>query len=86
MPPILQPFEPSSSTVFGLVSVVMMAWEASAPASGVAASAAWAAFAPSSTWSSGSSSPMRPVEQTATSPASVPTSAATVSAVTLDCA
>ena len=32
MPPTRKPLEPSNSTVFGLVSVVMMAWDASAPA------------------------------------------------------
>ena len=84
MPPIFQPLEPVSSTVFGLVSVVMMAWEASVPASAVAARASWALLAPASTLSNGSSSPMRPVEQTATSFGSAPMSPATVSAVATD--
>ena len=85
MPPIRKPLEPSSSTVFGLVSVVMMACDASAPASAVSARVSNALSAPDSTLSSGSNSPMRPVEHTATSSALAPMRLATFSAVALDC-
>lgn len=86
MPPTRNPFDPMRVTVLGLVSVVMMACEASSPAAIVGSSAAKARAAPSSTLSSGSSSPMRPVEHTATSPSSVPSSPATSCAVATDCA
>ncbi len=85
MPPTRNPVEPSSSTVFALVSVVMMAWDASAPAWASSARASYAFWAPESTLSSGSSSPIRPVEHTATSSAFAPSKPATFSAVAFDC-
>ena len=57
-------------TVFGRVSVVMMASAAAVPPSGD--SDPTAAETPASSRSIGSRSPISPVEQTATSPAPIP--------------
>lgn len=78
MPPIAQP-SPRRSAVFGTLSVVMMARAASIPPS--APSAAAAAVTPARRRSRSSCSPMRPVEQTSTSPAPTSSASATASAV-----
>ncbi len=78
IPPTDQP-SPCTTTVFGRVSVVMMACAAAAPPSGDSASAA--APTPASSEAIGSRTPIRPVEHTATSPAPMSSSEATFSAV-----
>ncbi len=78
MPPTLQPAPVATASLL-TVSVVMIADAAAGPPS--TESAATAAPMPASMRSMGSSSPMRPVEHTATSPAATPTARATSSAV-----
>ena len=78
IPPTVNP-GPATTTVLGTLSVVMMARAAAGPPS--RASASWAASTPAVILSIGSSSPMRPVEQTAMSSASTPSRAATWPAV-----
>ena len=78
MPPTMKP-APRTVTVFGTVSVVMIASAAAAPPSGPRAAAA--ARTPASRRSIGSRSPISPVEHTATSPAPQPSRSATSSAV-----
>jgi hypothetical protein len=78
MPPTDQPSR-STTTVFATESVVMIATAASCPPSGVRACAA--RVTPSSSRGMGRRSPIRPVEQTRTSPAEMPRAAAVCSAV-----
>ena len=78
MPPTDQPSR-STSTCLLTVSVVRMASAASVPPS--ADRAAAAPVTPAVSRSIGSSSPISPVEQTATSPAETPSACATCSAV-----
>ena len=70
MPPTVQPSPVARRPAWRRVSVVRIASAASAPPS--ASSAAAAASTPASSRSIGSRSPIRPVEQTATSPAPMP--------------
>ena len=77
IPPTDQP-APSTTTCLLTESVVMIAWAASSPPS--LASDSYAASAPASTWSRGLASPIRPVEQTRTSMAPMPSWSATRSA------
>ena len=82
MPPMVHfPRSPSMCmcAVLGTVSVVMIATAASGPPSGESASTATST--PASSVSMGSRSPIRPVEQTTTSPAEISSAAPTFSAV-----
>jgi hypothetical protein len=81
MPPMRHPAGSVCATVFGTVSVVMIARAAAPPAGSSDPSAACAAPTPPSTFSFGSCSPMRPVEHTATSIAPQPIKPAAASAV-----
>ena len=78
IPPTTKPSPPPTDCL-GRVSVVMIASAASRPPSGVEPGTA--SSTPASSASIGSRSPIRPVEQTATSPAETPSSAAACSAV-----
>ena len=70
IPPTVQPSACVTTACLATVSVVRIASAASAPPSAV--SAGDAASTPASSRSIGSRSPIRPVEQTATSPAPMP--------------
>ncbi|CCH71807.1 hypothetical protein BN11_110027 [Nostocoides australiense Ben110] len=78
MPPTLHP-GPEYAAVLATVSVVMIASAAAGPPSPDSSPATWAH--PARSVSMGSSSPIMPVEQTATSPAEMPSNSATTSAV-----
>ena len=78
MPPTRHPSR-STTTVFGRLSVVMIARAASSPPSPDRRAAAEST--PSSTTSPSSCSPMSPVEHTSTSPDDTPTAEAAASAV-----
>ena len=78
IPPTLHPSRTATACLL-TVSVVMIAVAASDPPCGESTPAA--AMTPASIRSMGSSSPMSPVEHTATSPAPTPMTSATISAV-----
>ena len=78
IPPTVQPSRVAAA-VFGTVSVVRIAVAAASPPAPDSAAAALST--PGSSASIGSRSPIRPVEQTATSIAPMPSAAATASAV-----
>ncbi len=79
MPPTVHPSSEDRTDCFGFVSVVMMARAASSPPPSASATATRAT--PSSSFSSGSCSPMRPVLQTSTSPLETSSARPTASAL-----
>ncbi len=83
IPPMVTPgvVDEVRTAAFATVSVVRIASAAAAPAAAVSVRSATALVAPASRLSMGRRTPMRPVEQTATSPAPIPSAPATCSAV-----